>query len=249
MPKSLHCLPALVAALVLCGERPAVAAGEPVNREAPELTLEGGTLTTSDGTWVGRTQPYRYAWYRCTGTTLPSCAAIPGEGGNTYSLRSADGGHRIRSRVTASNQVGSSSAFSAPTAVVARTPVTPGRATPPPRLTPFPVFVIAGRSRGRLTRLTDVVVRGPRGARVSLRCRGTRCPLGRVTTRIGAARRVRLRSAQRVYRAGQALELRVTAPNRIGKFVRVRFRRGRAPARADSCLLPGRTQPSSCLTS
>jgi hypothetical protein len=247
--KNLLCLPALVATFVIGGESIALAAGEPVNREAPELTLEGGTLTTSDGTWVGRTQPYRYAWYRCTGITIPTCAAIPGEGANTYSLRTADGGHRIRSLVTASNQVGSSSEFSAPTGVVARTPVTPGRAEPPKRLSPFPVFVIAGRSRGRLTRLTDVVVRGPRGARVSIRCRGARCPLRRTVARIGAARKVRLRSAQRVYRAGQVLEVRVTAPNRIGKFVRVRFRRGRAPARSDSCLLPGRSRPSSCLTS
>ncbi len=237
----------LTLAVALGPAGPASAAGEPVNRERPKLTLDGGTLTTSDGTWVGATGPYAYAWFRCTTTALQSCTQVAGRTGRTYSLGSADGGRRIRARVTASNQIGAGSAFSTPTGVVARTPTPPGRTAPPPRLAPFPVIVVAGRHRGGRTRITDLVVRGPRGARVSLVCRGRRCPVRRASGVIGSGKRLRLRRAQRLYRAGHVIDIRVTAPGRVGKFTRIRIRRGRTPSRRDLCLQPGAASPSTCL--
>jgi hypothetical protein len=233
-------LPALTAG-------PALAVGEPLNRTIPELSLNGGTLTTSDGTWVGVTKPFAYAWFRCPSTDLVSCVEVPGRTANTYTLGPADGGMRLYSQVTASNSIGSSEASSEPTAVVARTPVSPG-AQPAARITPFPVVVITGRQRGRLTRITGLVVRGPKGAKVSLTCRGKRCPVRRTSGTIGAKRRLRLKRAQHVYRVGQVIEIRTTQANRIGKFTRIRFRKGRTPSRSDSCLLPGAKRPSTCLT-
>ena len=61
---------------------------------------------------------------------------------------------------------------------------------------------------------------------------------------IPAGRRVRLRKGELLYRAGAILEIRVTGRARIGKFTRLRIRRGRAPARLDRCLAPGAHGPA-----
>ena len=114
------------------------------------------------------------------------------------------------------------------------------------RLRPFPVLVIAGRLRGSRTRINTFVVRGPRRAKVSVRCKGRGCPFGRITGTIGKRKRLRVRRAQRTFRAGQVLESRVTGRNRIGKFTRITFRRGKAPRRFDSCLRPAARKPSRC---
>lgn len=129
-----------------------------------------------------------------------------------------------------------------------------GQAPPPPaqssprRLSPFPVVLIAGRERGRTTRVTELRVRGPAGALVRIRCVGVACPMRRTEGTIGSRRRLRLRRAERSYRAGTALEIRVLDENEelVGKYTRVRFRRGQTPLRIDSCLAPGSSHPSSC---
>jgi len=116
----------------------------------------------------------------------------------------------------------------------------------PAKLDPFPVVVIAGRQNRRTTRVTELSIRGPRNARVSLRCLGEGCPVRRVRATIGASKRLRLRRAERVYRAGTAIEIRVTGRDRVGKYTKVRFRSGRTPRRSDSCLQPGERSPSPC---
>jgi hypothetical protein len=118
--------------------------------------------------------------------------------------------------------------------------------TEPRKLDPFPVVVIAGRQGKRTTSVTELTVRGPRHARVRVRCLGRICPVRRVGARIPAGGRLRLRRAQRIYRAGTGLEIKVTAEDRIGKYTKVRFRRGRTPSRRDSCLRPGEREPSPC---
>lgn len=105
---------------------------------------------------------------------------------------------------------------------------------------------MAGRQGRRSTRVTELSVKGPRGARVVVRCLGRRCPMRRAIKRISRAGRVRIRKAQRVYRAGLVIEIRVTDEDRVGKYTSIRFRRGRTPARSDACLQPGSTEPSAC---
>lgn len=246
---------ALAVAAVLATVASAWAVGEPTNRAAPEVTQGGTTLSTTDGTWVGRDprSDYTYAWLRCADASRASCAVVEGRTSATYALSSADATKTIRSQVTASNPAGSAAAVSAPYGPLpGNSPVAvpPGTRDPPAvdtrRLKPFPVVVIAGRLRGRVTALTDFVVRGPSGARVTVRCRGRVCPMRRATGAIKGNRRLRLRRVQRSYRAGSSLEVRVTGEDRVGKFTRVRFRRGRTPLRADSCLEPGRKRPVAC---
>ncbi len=235
-------------ALLLCGTSAAMAIGEPVNREAPKVTSSDLTLSTTDGVWVGETEPFAYGWLRCASSSLDSCAHISGESAQRYVITRADIGSRIRSEVTATNPAGSSAAPSAPTAVVDESLFS---SPEPPReqLRPKPVVTIDGLRRRKVTFVRLLTVTGPVGAIVTLRCRGRGCPIQRLRTSIGDRNRLRLRRAERTYRAGNVLVLQVVDANaeRLGKYTRVRFRdRSRIPLRTDACLQPGESAPSPC---
>ncbi len=119
----------------------------PVNTAPPTISgtaQQSQTLTTTNGTWTGTgTQPFTYAWLRCN-QSGNSCSAIGGATSRTYTVRGADVGNTIRSRVTATNADGSTASTSAPTAVVTRTtatgcptgtgPVSVSSLSPPARL-------------------------------------------------------------------------------------------------------------------
>ena len=87
----------------------------------------------------------------------------------------------------------------------------------------------------------------PQGAVAELRCKGRRCPFKR--KRVSRIRRNRidvfkaLSKRQRRFRPRQTLQLRITAPNHIGKVVRFRLRRGKIPNGQTLCLPPGATKP------
>ena len=124
---------------------------------------------------------------------MPGCAApatatgscgnpIPGATEPTYRLASADGDAYLRARVTASNSSGSSSSLSEPFGPIESAPA-------PKLLRPFPVIVLTGSERGRITAITSFTVRGPRGALVPARCsgRGLRVPFAAQADRVGQA--------------------------------------------------------------
>jgi len=104
------------------GAAPTVA---PTNTVEPRITgtpRVGQVLRTSRGTWTG-TSPiqYSYRWYRCQGPGAPDasdCDRISNSADNTYELRQADAGFRIRSQVAAENADGSAKGTSNPTGVV-----------------------------------------------------------------------------------------------------------------------------------
>jgi len=211
----------------------------PVNEAPPTITRTGDTLATDSGRWVGA-ENYTYDWMRCADTAAASCGRpVTGAIEPTYRLTTADAGSYLRVRVTASNASGSNSSLSEPFGPIESAPA-------PDLLRPFPVVVLTGRERGRTTAVTGFTVRGPRGALVAARCSGRGCAFRSARKRIGSAKRVRLRSAEGVYSAGNAIEVRVTAQGRVGKFTRIRIRRDRVPARTDSCLTPGAQRPSRC---
>jgi hypothetical protein len=94
-------------------------AGEP---SVTGTTRVGQVLRTTRGTWTG-TAPitYVFRWYRCDGQGAPDasdCERISNAAANSYTLRQADAGFRIRSQVVASNADGSAKATSNPTSVV-----------------------------------------------------------------------------------------------------------------------------------
>jgi PASTA domain len=93
------------------------------------LARDGETLTASDGQWAGDGPfTYAYAWLRCDPED-EECDFIPGAVSRTFTLGSADVRYQLMVRVTATNAVGSTAAFSDTTAVVAARP--PSNTTQP----------------------------------------------------------------------------------------------------------------------
>lgn len=105
--------------------------GIPVNFGAPTVSgvaEEGKALSVTPGTWSQSPTSYAYRWQRCA-VNGTGCVAILGATSATYSLTAADGGHTIRSTISAQNAAGSSAfVTTGPTAVVIPLPA----ATAPP---------------------------------------------------------------------------------------------------------------------
>ena len=104
---------------------------------------------------------------------------------------------------------------------------------------------ISGRFTRKRTKLTRVTVNAPRGARIRVNCKGRGCPYRRKAI---AVKLVRVRKLQRSYRPNATIEIRVTQPQKIGKYTGVKTRKGKAPLRIDRCLMPGQTRPVTCPT-
>jgi large repetitive protein len=78
----------------------------------------GQALTASSGSWAGDNPiTFTYAWERCD-TAGSNCAAIAGATASVYSVVAADGGHTLRTAVTAHNSSGTATAESTQTATV-----------------------------------------------------------------------------------------------------------------------------------
>jgi hypothetical protein len=133
---------------------------------------------------------------------------------------------------------------------------TPG-ASPPgpvsrtdfPAMTPFPIVRIRGQIAGGVVRITLLSVRAPRGADVLIRCSGRGCPRARARAGIvSTSRALRVRAFETRYRPGARIEVLVTMPGRIGKYVRFTMRPGAAPTRLDLCTRSRGTKPVRCPT-
>ena len=113
-------------------------------------------------------------------------------------------------------------------------------------MSPFPVVRLQGRVLRSGIRVTRLLVRAPAGARVRGVCLGRHrgCPRRSVVRRSRSARNVvRLRRFERRLRPGAVIQVFVTAPQAIGKYVRFRVAQGRAPSRRDMCVAPAGARP------
>jgi hypothetical protein len=77
-------------------------------------------LSTTNGSW-NTAANFAYAWLRCSATAT-GCAVIPGATSASYVLTTADAGHKLEARVSATNAAGTTAAVSAATAVVIDVP-------------------------------------------------------------------------------------------------------------------------------
>lgn len=128
----------------------------------------GQQLTTGNGTWVSSGKlaahpntSYAYAWQLCNASG-GSCTPISGQTSTTYTIKSGDSGSTIRSAVTATNDVGSTTQTSAPSATVtgggAGIPVN----TTAPTISGIPMPASSGiRSAGTLTATTGSWTNSP----------------------------------------------------------------------------------------
>jgi hypothetical protein len=137
-----------------------------------------------------------------------------------------------------------------PTATPAGTPFHNSSPPPPaptsrgPKLmSPFPVVRTAGSYTARRTTVTRFTVKAPAGTKFSAKCQRARCNVRR---KLKSTRTVHIRPLERSYKAGTKIQVRLTAPSLIGKYVSIRIRGGKPPLRLDRCLRPGRTRPVSC---
>jgi hypothetical protein len=166
----------------------------------------------------------------------------PFQGGGTVltTAFSTPGGHLVRLLVT--NAYGLSSVASETINVVGpRVPL----------MQPFPVVRIAGtetRSGVKLRLLR--VQQAPAGARITVRCRGRRCPV-RFASRATPSRKlegssVEFRAFERSLHFGVSLEILISKPGEIGKYTRFKLRRGKLPERVDMCLDAAGIKPLVC---
>jgi hypothetical protein len=103
----------------------------PASFSAPTVSgfaAQGQTVSSTAGSWQHAPTGYAYQWLRCAASGS-GCTNISGATSSTYQLTAADGGHVVRSQVTATNAVGASApAASASSSVVIPVPA----ATAPP---------------------------------------------------------------------------------------------------------------------
>jgi hypothetical protein len=127
---------ALVSAAALTGgsaQARSQQASAPQNTVPPSISgaaARGSTLAASSGTWSGTTPfTFTYQWRRCNSSGA-SCDPVAGATASTYTLGGSDVGDRLRITVTATNAVGSATAQSAATEVVASSSKPVNRAEP-----------------------------------------------------------------------------------------------------------------------
>jgi hypothetical protein len=100
---------------------PVSSASGPTNTVRPALSGEaaiGGTLRVTNGSWSPTPSFVTRQWQRCTADGT-GCVNIAGATGQTYGVRLADVGHRLRAHVTAHSSSGQTTVASATSAVVA----------------------------------------------------------------------------------------------------------------------------------
>jgi hypothetical protein len=93
----------------------------PVNTALPAIAgsaIEGQLLQASSGSWGENPTSYAYQWQLCAASG-ETCSDVAAATASSYTVPAHDHGHTLRVVVTASNAVGSTSASSAATPVVA----------------------------------------------------------------------------------------------------------------------------------
>ncbi len=97
----------------------------------------GDTLAVTNGSWTPTPSSFTRQWQRCASDGT-GCINIAGATGQTYGVRSADLGHRLRALVTAHTSTGQATVASSASAAVTQTTVTTTQTTTTVVTTPAP---------------------------------------------------------------------------------------------------------------
>jgi hypothetical protein len=261
---------AFVAACALAAPSVVLAADPPVVTRAPDITgtpVVGATLHAVDGAFTGSADAASgFTWLRCPDEDFEDCVTIARATGDSYELTDADAGNAIRVTMWATEGDESSYKVSDPTAVVKTaggatppanppggpsfditpTPTKPGPALPAgaKRLKPKPVVRITGRYTSTGARITRFTVKAPVGATTTVACSKGTCPVKKQTIKGGHTSH--LAKFERTLKAGTRLQLTIARKGYVSEITILTIRRGKAPSRADSCLVPGRTKRQKC---
>jgi hypothetical protein len=190
----------------------------PTSATAPVLSgvaAVGRKLSTTTGAWTS-TVTIAYQWLRCAAGGS-GCASIPGATAATYRLMTADAGHTLEARVSATNAAGTAASLSNRSAVVIVS-------RPNPTKAPH----ISGHARvgKKLSGSHGSWTNSPNRYRYQwLRCNAH----GKSCTRIGRATHSTYRLTK--HDAGHRLRLRVTALNHAGGEKATSRATARVPAR------------------
>jgi len=116
------------------------------------------------------------------------------------------------------------------------------------RATPLRALVrIRGLILPDTIRLQLLTVQATSGSTIVVRCEGRGCPFATARTRTRTYERaVSIKRLQRRLAVGTVIRVMVTKPGRIGRYTRIRIRRGAAPDRRDLCLRDASTRPFRC---
>jgi len=119
---------------------------------------------------------------------------------------------------------------------------------------PFPTLAagIVSKWDAKGTRLTltvlQVTQQFPKGWKAKIHCKGKRCPFKSKALRAGKVKKGAatiigsLSRSQRRFRAGQTVEIWVSAPNFNTKVARLVLKKGKIPVTEPFCVLPDQTK-------
>jgi hypothetical protein len=205
-------------------------------------------------------------------TKAPDISGTPMVGATLHAVNgeytgSADAGNMIRVTMWAAEGDDSSYKASDPTEVVKTksgdtpapptTPsgpnfnITPTQSKPGPalpagakRIKPKPVVRIVGQYTKTGAKITTFTDKAPVGATTTLACSKGTCPVRKQTVKGGHTSH--LAKFERTLKAGTHIQLTIARKGYVSEITIVTIRRGHAPVRSDSCLLPGRTKRQKC---
>jgi PKD repeat protein len=127
-----------------------------------------------------------------------------------------------------------------------------------PLLSPFPIVRVSGIVQRRGIKLRVLSVSGPVGVTVHVRCSGRGCPFKRTSSVVKSDARAAAtlppqtgrvqikRFRNRLLRVGAIVRIFVTKQGAVGKYTRLRIRRGKPPARVDRCVTSVTRKPFPC---
>jgi len=125
---------------------------------------------------------------------------------------------------------------------------------------PFPTLTSGVVSKwdvkgSRLTLTTlQVTQQFPKGWKAKIFCKGSKCPFKSKSLKAGKVSKAAstiigsLSKSQRRFRAGQTIEVWVSAPNFNTKVARLVLKAGKIPTTQPFCVLPGETKPKKTCT-